>query len=88
MTPDTQVQFTRKPDAFYIISLQRPTVPVLKIPTPLPILVGDTITLLGSRDGTTLKWRWVGGVLHIEVDERLLAGVGNVPAWVFEVLYA
>ena len=84
-TGSTNVRFTTKPDAFYIIAISRPLNGALRTSAPVPIKEGDKVTLLGGS-GDPLKWSIEGGVLSVEVGEDELDKV-TLPAWAFKVAY-
>lgn len=79
------VEFTRTPDAFYIISLKRPG-QRMAIQAPLPVLAGDSIVAITPEGDKKVNWLYEDGTLvldtkGIEFDEDGIA-------WVFEVQYA
>ncbi|KAK7691888.1 hypothetical protein QCA50_005293 [Cerrena zonata] len=84
-TGSTNVRFTTKPDAFYIIALSRPENGVLRTSAPVPIIDGDTVHLLGGS-GIELRWFIEDGMLGVEVDDNELDKL-PVPIWAFKVLY-
>lgn len=81
----TNVRFTTKPDAFYIIAISRPSNGILKTTAPVPIKEGDRVTLLGGN-GDALKWSVTDETLTVEVDGDDLDKV-PLPAWAFKVSY-
>jgi len=81
----TDVRFTTKPDAFYIIAISNITGGALTTPAPVPIAKNDVVTLLGGS-GKVLKWSVTNGVLKIEVPEDELSKMSI--AWAFKVAYA
>lgn len=68
------LRFTRTPDTFCIIAIERPEGERVVIDTPVPILPLDTISLLGAGpDGQNLTWtREASGATVIEVGHHLL----------------
>lgn len=81
----TNIRFTTKPDAFYIIAISRPTNGTLTTTAPVPIKEGDKVTLLGGS-GVALRWSLSDGVLTVEVGGNELDKIA-LPAWAFEVSY-
>lgn len=79
------VEFTRTPDAFYIISLNRPAKRIA-IPAPLPVLPGDTVVAITPGGDKTVGWSYDGGTLTLDTSGVEFAEDGI--AWVFEVQYA
>ncbi|KAL3418009.1 glycoside hydrolase family 29 protein [Phlyctema vagabunda] len=56
VTPESgDVRFTQTQDAFYILSLVKPN-GTLVVDSPVPILEGDTISMIGAGNGTLLDW--------------------------------
>ncbi|KAI0076394.1 glycoside hydrolase family 29 protein [Panus rudis PR-1116 ss-1] len=82
-----EIRFTTKPDAFYIVAIERPTNGKLTTSAPVPIAKGDKVTLLGGS-GKELSWD-VGsdGSLGIELNDEELNSVA-LPAWAIKVAYA
>jgi len=80
------LRFTRTQDAFYIISLSRPSA-TMEIRAPLPILEEDRILLLGEggRD-RELQWKWKGETLTLEIGSEAVEEAGRGIAWVLEVV--
>lgn len=79
------VEFTRKPDAFYIISLKRPG-KSFSIPAPLPILAGDSIVAITPGGNKSIDWTYEDGTLVLDTEN--VDFEENGIAWVFEVKYA
>ena len=82
---DTNVRFTQTNDALYITSLHKPTAGKLVVEAPLPILVGDKVSLLGSRSGGDLQWEFDGNTLTVLFEEETLDGTEH--AWVLKIEY-
>ncbi|THH10865.1 hypothetical protein EW146_g8237 [Bondarzewia mesenterica] len=81
----TDVRFTTKPDAFYIIALARPN-GTLSTAAPVPITHGDKITMLGGT-GRALNWTTSDdGIVSVSVHGEDLDSVQY--AWAFKVTYA
>lgn len=81
----TNVRFTTKPDAFYIIALSRPEGGTLRTSAPIPITKGDTVHLLGGSRNE-LEWSVGDELLSVEVDDDELDKL-PVPIWAFKVSY-
>ena len=81
----TNVRFTTKPDAFYIIALERPEGGTLRTSAPAPIIEGDTVHLLGGS-GAGLKGSFEDGFLSVSVSDDDLDKL-PVPIWAFKVSY-
>lgn len=79
------VEFTRKPDAFYIISLKKPG-RTLAISAPLPVLAGDRIVAIAPDGDKVVQWLYEDGTLVL--DTRGIEFSDDGIAWVFEVQYA
>ncbi|KAH6684291.1 putative alpha-L-fucosidase [Halenospora varia] len=86
ITPETRdVRFTQTQNAFYIISLTKPMGSVI-VDVPIPILPGDTISMIGAGNGTVLEWSSTpDGSISIEVPAAL-ADAGKY-AWAMKVNY-
>lgn len=86
------VRFTQTNDAFYILFLEMPVPDAqgfVSVEAPIPILEGDTITLLGVSD-SALPWTYEStsagaSTLRIAVSDDVLAE--ETYCWVFKVLY-
>ncbi|KAK2026054.1 alpha-L-fucosidase [Colletotrichum zoysiae] len=85
------VRFTQTDDSFYTIFLEKP-LPIdgwVTIQAPIPILPGDSVSLLGVNGGEDLNWDSVNSgsehELKIQVDEALIEE--DEFGWVFKVLY-
>lgn len=85
-TDDVHVQFTRKPDAFYIISLRKPG-RSLSIPTPAPLLLlpGDELYAITPFGDVPVGWVCSDGEYEFELDN--VQWSDNGIAWVLEVKY-
>ncbi|PVH99546.1 glycoside hydrolase family 29 protein [Periconia macrospinosa] len=80
------IRFTQTDDAFYILSLTKPTGSVLRIEADIPVLDGDRISLLGfGDDGMDLAWSFDDGALSIEFDQDRLDEAEY--CWVFKIEY-
>ncbi|KAG8715678.1 hypothetical protein FRC09_016422 [Ceratobasidium sp. 395] len=81
------LRFTTTPEAFYIIALDRPSTGVIKTHAPVPILEGDTVSLLGGS-GRSLEWSVDGetGELVVHVGEEEVGLVES--AWAIKIKYA
>ncbi|TVY19356.1 Plasma alpha-L-fucosidase [Lachnellula arida] len=86
ITPETgDVRFTQTQDAFYIIALTKPTETFI-VDVPVPILSGDTISMIGAGNGTLLDWSITSDKsLSITVPSAL-ADAGKY-AWAMKVDY-
>ena len=80
-----EIRFTQTEDAFYILSLTKPT-ESLVVNVPLPILPGDSITIIGAGNGTELEWSPRGDGIEIAVPATL-SNAGKY-CWVFKINYA
>jgi len=80
----TDIRFTIKLDAFYIIAVSRPN-GNLTTPAPIPIAPGDTVTMLGGS-GDALDWSTNDGIFSVSVSDAELDHVQY--AWAFKVSYA
>jgi alpha-L-fucosidase len=78
------IRFTQTEDAFYIFSLTEPA-ESLVIDVPLPILAGDSITMIGAGNGTELEWTPSGDGIETTVPTAL-AEAGKY-CWVFKIGY-
>ena len=78
------VRFTTTVDAFYIITVERPTGGLLRVRAPVPIKEGDTVTLLGG-DASELDWEIEEGILSITFEEDVLDRIRY--AWAFKIEY-
>lgn len=81
MSADGNLRFTERPNAFYITSLARPG-PRVTVHAPVPLLLGDSIHLLGWNGGA-LRWNRSNGHLTIDVPEA--ARHSGQYAWVFKI---
>lgn len=83
-----EVRFTQTDDAFYILFLEEPTVVngTVVVDAPVPILKGDTVSLVGVAGVGNLDWTSQGGVLSIGVTSEALAQ--DQYCWVFKIEYA
>jgi alpha-L-fucosidase len=82
------LRFTTTKNTFCIISLARPEngVVVIDAAWRVPILLGDTISLLGAGvEGESLLWWQKEGKLVISVGEEVLERVKW--AWAFQITY-
>ncbi|KAF2790356.1 glycoside hydrolase family 29 protein [Melanomma pulvis-pyrius CBS 109.77] len=85
-TDGSNVRFTQTNEAFYILSLERPMDGRLVVEAPIPILKGDTVSLVGHNASESLKWEVQEEVLTIQVDESVVGEVNH--CWVFKILYS
>jgi len=86
VTPEVgDVRFTQTEDAFYILSLSSPA-EAFFIDAPLPILPGDTITMIGAGNDTKVAWRAVNEGVVITVSTAV-ADAGKY-CWVFKIQYS
>ncbi|KAI0076395.1 glycoside hydrolase family 29 protein [Panus rudis PR-1116 ss-1] len=82
-----EVRFTTKPDAFYIIAIEKPKNGKLTTSAPVPIVKNDKVTLLGGS-GKELGWDIRSdGVLTVDVNEEELDRL-PLPAWALKIAYA
>lgn len=79
------MRFTQTDEAFYILSLSKPS-EVLVVDEYLPILAGDTITMIGAGNGTKVEWEALDKSIAISVPTAL-ADAGDY-CWVFKIKYA
>lgn len=86
ITPEVHnIRFTQNDDAFYILSLAKPT-HTLVVDVPLPILAGDTISMLGVGNGTEVEWTQLDSGVAITVPSAL-ADAGKY-CWAFKITYS
>jgi alpha-L-fucosidase len=84
MAEQGRLRFTVKPnEAFYVTSLDRPGRRLI-VDAPVPIRVGDQVTMLGYH-GSPLTWTQQGGRLVIDVPEAAVEAGSH--AWVFKISY-
>lgn len=79
----SNLRFTTTPLAFYITTLDRPS-PSFTVRSPVPVMSGDKITLLGGS-GEELKFEVNDSEVIIFVSENEASLVND--AWAFQVLY-
>jgi alpha-L-fucosidase len=79
------VRFTQTEDALYITSLTKPVDGKLEVRAPIPILVGDKVSLLGVIGGEDLEWSFDDEVLRVMFGEGVVDGGSH--AWVIKVEY-
>ncbi|KAG8695553.1 hypothetical protein FRC09_009085 [Ceratobasidium sp. 395] len=79
------LRFTATPTCFCIVSFDRPTDSLLVVDRPVPILPGDTITMLGAENVGPLAWSYRDGKLAVVVPDEALESVQY--AWAFKVAY-
>ena len=86
ITPDGgDLRFTQTDDAFYISSLSVPLETVI-IDVPIPVLPGDSITMIGAGNDTVLNWSIASdGSVSIDVPPALIAD--GKYCWVLKVTY-
>ncbi|TRM64400.1 glycoside hydrolase [Schizophyllum amplum] len=84
---DSDLRFTTKADAFYILSLSYPEGGVISSSLPLPLKQGDKATFLGIDSAEKeLDWQWTNdGVFMLYADEDDLKQVEDV--WAFRIAY-
>lgn len=78
------LRFTRSDSAFYIHSLKSPNA-TMQIHTKLPLLNGDSITMVGINDSTPLVWNQTTDVVTIQVPSDVASK--DQYAWVFKITY-
>jgi alpha-L-fucosidase len=87
----TEARFTQTDDAFYILFLDKPIVQggFVVIQAPIPVLIGDDVTLLGGDDAVSLDYDILGDgsekSLRIEIGEKELER--EEFCWVFKIQY-
>ncbi|CZR55944.1 uncharacterized protein PAC_05832 [Phialocephala subalpina] len=79
------VRFTQTEDAFYILSLSEPG-EIFVVNANLPIIEGDSISMIGAGNGTKLGWTFENESLSISVPSALAAA--GYYCWVFKIEYA
>jgi hypothetical protein len=79
------IRFTQTKDAFYILSLSEPS-ETFVVNAKLPIMDGDSVTMIGAGNGTKLDWTFKDESLSISVPEALIAE--GKYCWVFKIEYA
>ncbi|TVY68953.1 Plasma alpha-L-fucosidase [Lachnellula suecica] len=86
VTPESDdVRFTQTEDAFYILSLSKPA-ETLIVDVALPIMAGDSISMIGAGNGTEVDWMVAGQGVSITVPSAL-ADAGKY-CWVFKITYS
>lgn len=87
ITPETgDVRFTQTQDAFYVIALTKPT-ETFVVDVPVPILSGDTISMIGAGNGTLLDWSITSDKSFSITVPSALADAGKY-AWAMKVNYS
>ncbi|CAG9991747.1 unnamed protein product [Clonostachys byssicola] len=87
----TEARFTQTDDAFYILFLDKPIAQggFVVIQAPIPVLIGDDITLLGGSDAVSLDYEISGDgsekTLRIKIGEKELER--EEFCWVFKIQY-
>lgn len=85
VTPETgDIRFTQTVEAFYIFSLTKPA-EMFVVDVPLPILIGDKVTMIGTGNNTELAWELSGEGIVIEVPVGI-ADAGKY-CWVMKIGY-
>lgn len=87
ITPEIgDIRFTQTKDAFYILSLS-PLTSNFLVSLPLPILKGDTVSMIGAGNGSVLEWDFLssGSGINVTVPEHLIT-VGKY-CWVLKISY-
>ncbi|KAL5425143.1 hypothetical protein PMIN04_002805 [Paraphaeosphaeria minitans] len=79
------VRFTQTDDALYITSLVKPEGGKLEVRAPVPVLPGDTVSLLGAEGVEGLEWAIDGEVFTIVLEGGAVERGKH--AWVFKVSY-
>lgn len=86
MTAETgDLRFTQTEEAFYILSLTEPTENFV-VNASLPILPGDSISMIGAGNGTSLAWTQSEDGVAITVPPALISAGQH--CWVFKISYA
>jgi alpha-L-fucosidase len=80
------VQFTRTPEAFYIISL-RDIQPEFVLEAPLPILPCDQVVFVTEQQDVRVPWSYTAGVLTVDMAGVAESEYTDRIAYVFEVKY-
>jgi alpha-L-fucosidase len=86
ITPEVgDVRFTQTDDAFYILSLSKPS-ETFVVSAPLPILEGDLITMVGAGNNTQMSWVAEEDGISITVPSAL--SDASKYCWVFKIAYS
>ena len=89
VTPEVgaHIRFTQTNEAFYIFTFEKPVNGTLRVEAPVPVLEGDEITMLGSKNGSmALDWsKDNDGYLTVDVPRTLVESEDT--CWVFKVAY-
>jgi alpha-L-fucosidase len=68
-----------------MISLSKPVDNLLVVHRPLPVLPGDTITLLGAESVGPLEWAYRNNKLAVIIPDEAVEAVKH--AWAFKITY-
>ncbi|KAG9119987.1 hypothetical protein FRC07_004706, partial [Ceratobasidium sp. 392] len=79
------LRFTTTPTSFCIISLEQPKDNILIADRPVPVMPGDTITMLGAESIGPLAWSYRNAKLAVVVPDEALGAVKH--AWAFRINY-
>lgn len=79
------LRFTQTEEAFYILSLTEPS-ETFVVNASLPILPGDTISMIGAGNGTSLAWTPSDEGIAVTVPSALISAGQH--CWVFKIAYA
>ncbi|CZS97905.1 uncharacterized protein RAG0_06780 [Rhynchosporium agropyri] len=79
------LRFTQTEEAFYILSLTKP-LETFVVNASLPIRPGDSISMLGAGNGTSLAWTSSGEGIAVTVPSALISAGQH--CWAFKITYA
>ncbi|KAB5589392.1 Alpha-L-fucosidase [Ceratobasidium theobromae] len=77
------LRFTTTATSFCIILLSKPDNGILVVDRPVPILPGDTITLLGAKTQDPLAWSYRDNKLVVVIPNGAIDGIEH--AWAFKI---
>lgn len=78
------LRFTQTEEAFYILSLTEPS-ETFVVNASLPILPGDSISMIGAGNRTSLSWTSSEEGVTITVPSALISAGQH--CWVFKIAY-
>lgn len=79
-------RFTQTNEAFYIFTFEKPSNGTLSVEAPVPMLKGDSITMVGSNSSVALQWsKDKNGYLTINTPGALIDLEDT--CWVFKIEY-
>lgn len=82
---ETNVRFTQTADAFYVLSLEKPSGGKLIVEAPVPVLEGDKVYLLGTECEEELRWEVENGRFMVSFEDDAIDQIEH--SWVLKVEY-